>query len=135
MLDINTLLDEIVNRDGSDLHIVVGDYPTVRVHGRLVRMEQYGKLDAETTNRLMRQFTPDRCLPELEERRGVDFGFSYEDKARFRVAVFYQKHTVAINLRLIPYTLRSFEEIGLISFATISEHSSRTFLSSLSPLR
>ena len=113
MLDINVLLDEIVDRDGSDLHLVVGDPPTVRVHGHLVRLEQYGKLDADTMVHMMRQITPERCLPELEDQRGVDYGFSYGDKARFRVAVFYQKNSVAVNLRLIPYKLRSFDEIGL----------------------
>lgn len=113
MLDINILLDEIVNRDGSDLHLVVGDPPTVRIHGRLVRLEEYGSLDAATTESMMRQITPERCLEELEDQRGVDYGFSFGDKARFRVAVFYQKHTIALNLRLIPYKLRSFEEIGL----------------------
>jgi len=113
MLDINVLLDEIVNRDGSDLHIVAGDPPTVRVHGRLVKMKEYGELTPETTESLMRQIIPERCVKELEEMQGVDFGFSYGDKARFRVAVFKQKFTYALNLRLIPYKLRTFEEIGL----------------------
>ena len=113
MLDITTLLDEIVDRDGSDLHIVNGDPPTIRIHGRLVRLQQYGELDAETTEHMMHQITPERCLAELQEQRGVDFGFSFGDRARFRVAVFYQKHTIAMNMRLIPYKLRSFDEIGL----------------------
>ncbi|MCE5199795.1 MAG: PilT/PilU family type 4a pilus ATPase [Armatimonadota bacterium] len=113
MLDVRQLLDEMVERDGSDLHLVVKDPPTVRVHGHLVRLEQYGLLDKETTADLVRQIIPERCVAELEEQRGVDFGFSYGDKARFRVAVFYQKETIAINMRLIPYKLRTFEEIGL----------------------
>ncbi len=113
MLDIKTLLDEIVDRDGSDLHLVVGDPPTVRVHGHLVRLESYGTLTPEMTESMVKQLIPDRCVQELEEQRGVDFGFSFGDKARFRVAVFYQKGTLALNLRLIPYKLRTFEEIGL----------------------
>ena len=112
-MDMKTLLDEIVNRDGSDLHIVVGDPPTVRIHGHLVRLQEYGNLTPEITTDLVRQIIPERCVAELKERRGVDFGFSYGDKARFRVAVFYQKHTLALNLRLIPYKIRSFEELGL----------------------
>lgn len=113
MLDIRVLLDEIVNRDGSDLHLVVGDPPTVRLHGRLVRLEQYGVLSDEVTRDLTRQIIPERCVTELEEEKGVDFGFAFGDKARFRVAVFYQKGTIALNLRLIPYKIRSFEELGL----------------------
>lgn len=113
MIDVKLLLEEIYTRDGSDLHLVVGDPPTVRVHGRLVRMEEYGKLDPETTADLVRQIIPQRCVAELEEQRGVDFGFAYENKARFRVAVFYQKGTLALNMRLIPYKIRTFEELGL----------------------
>ncbi|MHB9035332.1 MAG: type IV pilus twitching motility protein PilT [Armatimonadota bacterium] len=113
MLDMKLLLDDMIARDGSDLHLVVGDPPTVRVHGRLVRMENHGKLDAAICENLVRQIIPERCVPELRDQHGVDFGFSYGDKARFRVAVFRQKQTLAINLRLIPYKLRSFEEIGL----------------------
>ncbi|MCL5102550.1 MAG: PilT/PilU family type 4a pilus ATPase [Armatimonadetes bacterium] len=113
MLDISVLLDEIVNRDGSDLHLVVGDPPTVRVHGHLVRLEEYGELTDEVTQDLTRQIIPERCVKELQDERGVDFGFAYGDKARFRVAVFYQKYTMALNLRLIPYKIRSFEELGL----------------------
>ena len=113
MLDMNVLLDEIVNRDGSDLHLVVGDPPTVRIHGHLVRLEEYGKLDAQMTQDLVGQIIPERCRRELEEQRGVDFGFSYADKGRFRVAVFFQKDTVAVNLRLIPYRILTFDQLGL----------------------
>ncbi len=113
MLDIRTLLDDIIERDGSDLHLVVGDPPTVRVHSRLVRLEHHGVLTPEVTKDLVHQIIPDRCVAELEECRGVDFGFSYGDRARFRVAVFYQKHTLAVNMRLIPYKIRSFDDLGL----------------------
>jgi len=113
MLDIRLLLDETVNRDASDLHLITNDPPTVRVHGRLVRMEEYGKLDPATTDSLVKQIIPERCVAELEEQRGVDFGYSYGDKARFRVAVFYQRDSIALVMRLIPYKLRTFEEIGL----------------------
>lgn len=113
MLDIKLLLDEIVDRGGSDLHLVVGNPPTVRVHGRLVRMDQYGMLDDETTADLVKQIIPERCVQELKSEHGVDFGFSYGEKARFRVAVFYQKYSLAIVLRLIPYKLFSFDELGL----------------------
>lgn len=113
MLDINVLLDEIIERDGSDLHLVVGDPPTIRLHGRLVRLDKYGTLDSETTQNLVDQVLPERFVDELKDQRGADFGFSYGDKARFRVAVFYQKDTLAVNMRLIPYKLRTFAELGL----------------------
>jgi len=116
MLDIKVLLDEIVDRGGSDLHIVAGDPPVVRIHGRLHRLEQYGILDEQTTADLVKQIIPERCIEELKDQRGVDFGFSYGDKARFRVAVCYQKFNLAIVLRLIPYKMFSFEELGLSQY-------------------
>src|SRR4030067_2462185 len=116
MLDINVLLDEIVNRDGSDLHLVVNDPPTVRIHSHLLRLEQYGALDAQATEDLVSQIIPDRCRRELEAQRGVDFGFSYGDKARFRVAVFYQKGSIAVNMRLIPYKILAFDQLGLSKY-------------------
>jgi len=116
MLDIKVLLDEIVDLGGSDLHITVGDPPIVRIHGRLHRLEQYGVLDEQTTADLVKQIIPQRCVEELNDQRGVDFGFSYGDKARFRVAVYYQKFCLGITLRLIPYKLFSFEDLGLSQY-------------------
>ena len=112
-IDIHDILDVTVNLGGSDIHMVVGEPPTLRLHGRLERLEQFGVLDAEQTDALMHQIAPARSLAEVEEVQGADFGYSFGDRARFRVAVFMQKGTVAINMRLIPFTLLSFEEIGL----------------------
>ncbi len=113
MIDIRELLDKMIDMGGSDLHILVGEPPTVRLHGGLHRMQEYGDLTPEMTDQLMRQIAPQRAKEELKEVQGSDFGFSYGDKARFRVSIFIQKATVAINLRLIPYKLLSFEEIGI----------------------
>jgi len=112
-VDINELLDIVIERDASDLHITAGEPPTIRLHGRLVRLEEFGRLTPDQTEAIMRAISPDRALKDLEERGGADFGFSYGDKARFRVATFMQKGTVAINMRLIPYKLLTFEQIGL----------------------
>ncbi len=113
MINIYDLLDTIVELDGSDLHLVVGDPPTIRLHGGLHRLEKYGNLTPEQTVYMVKQIATERALRELEEMRGADFGLSYGDKARFRVSIFMQKNTVAMNLRLIPYRLLTFEQIGL----------------------
>lgn len=112
MIDIFELLDKMVEMDGSDLHLVVGDPPTMRHHGRLRRMD-YPNLTPEHTEHMTKQVAPERSIHELEEARGADFGFSFGNKARFRVSLFMQKDTIALNLRLIPYRLLTFEQIGL----------------------
>src|SRR5262249_17294864 len=83
------------------------------VHGHLVRLQQFGNLSAEDTDRLMRSITPERSLKELTEVKGSDFGFSYEQRARYRVSIFIQRGTVAINMRMIPYRILTFEQLGL----------------------
>jgi twitching motility protein PilT len=113
MIDIYELLDTIVDLDGSDLHLVVGDPPTIRLHGGLKKLEKYGHITPEQTVYMMKQVSPERSQRELEEFRGADFGFSFGGKARFRVSLFMQKGTVALNMRLIPYKLLTFEEVGL----------------------
>lgn len=112
-VDIFELLDLMYELDGSDLHLVVGDPPTIRLHGGLKRLEQYGKLTPEQTEYMMTQIAPERAVHELEEMMGADFGFSHKDIARFRVSLFMQKGTIALNLRLIPYRLLSFDDLGL----------------------
>lgn len=113
MIDIYELLDTMYELDGSDLHLVVGDPPTIRLNGGLKRLEQYGKLTTEQTEHMMNTISPERAIHELEEMMGADFGLSYGDKARFRVSLFMQKGTIALNLRLIPYRLLSFDDLGL----------------------
>ncbi len=112
-INVDELLDTFIDQNGSDLHMLVGEPPTIRVHGHLKRLEEYGELVPEQTAQIMRDLAPPRALAEMEEVQGSDFGFSFGTRARFRVSIFMQKGTVALNMRLIPYKLLSFEELGL----------------------
>lgn len=109
---IDRLLQTCVDNEASDLHLTVGRPPTLRIHGRL-RSISTGPLTPEDTTSLMKAITPDRCQQELQESGTSDFAFSFQDKARFRVSVFKQKGLVAVALRLIPWQLKTFEELGL----------------------
>ena len=111
-MQINKLLQTVVNQNASDLILTVGRQPTLRLHGRLVSLKT-SVLTADDTVALMKSITSERGQQELQEVGSTDFGFSYGDQARFRVAVFKQRGYTGIVLRLIPYKLMSFEEIGL----------------------
>ena len=111
-IEISKLLDVVVRERGSDLHLAVGRPPSIRLNGDL-RPLQLKPLEPDDTVTLMKSITPDRHQQELQEGGGTDFGFSYGDKARFRVSLFKQKGHVGLVLRLIPSQLLSFEEIGL----------------------
>lgn len=112
MVELNKLLQLVVDKRASDLHLTVGLPPTVRLNGSL-RPLNLPPLTPDETVSFMKAITPERIQHELKEKGGGDFGFAYEKKARFRVAVYMQRGNVGISLRLIPSQLLSFEEIGL----------------------
>lgn len=112
MIEVDKLLAFVVEKNCSDLHLHVGRPPTVRMHGRLRTLETK-TLTSEDTESLMKQITPERYQTELQERGSTDFGMDFQDKGRFRVAVFRQRGNVSLTLRLIPKRLMSLEELGL----------------------
>jgi len=107
-----SLLRMLIDRDGSDLHLAVGNPPVGRVHGHL---QFFGEepLDGPDTERLMKSIASVDNQQELQEIGGSDFGFAFEDVARFRTSIFKQKGFVGLVLRLIPNKIMTFEEIGL----------------------
>lgn len=109
---IDRLLEACIKMGGSDLHLVVGRPPILRLHGGLRTLETK-TLAPEDTVALMKSITPERNQEELQERGGTDFGFAFGDQGRFRVAILRQKSNLSLVLRLIPYQLLSFEQIGL----------------------
>ncbi|MGA2915980.1 MAG: type IV pilus twitching motility protein PilT [Sedimentisphaerales bacterium] len=109
---IDRLLEACIKMGASDLHLTVGRPPTLRIHGRLRSLETK-VLEPDDTISLMKSITPEKKQQELQERGGTDFGFAFGELARFRTAVFKQKGNVTLVLRLIPYQLLTFEEIGL----------------------
>ena len=108
---IDKLLQTVVNRGASDLHLTVGQPPVLRVDGRLKRLETKS-LEPEDTVALMKSVTPERCQQELQEMGGADFGFAFGGLARFRVSIFKQKGHVAMVLRQIPVELMDFKQLG-----------------------
>ena len=108
---IDKLLQTVVSRGASDLHITVGQPPVLRIDGRLLRLETK-VLEPEDTVALMKSVTPERCQQELQEVGGADFGFAFGDMARFRVSVFKQRGNVALVLRQIPMKLLNFKDLG-----------------------
>jgi len=111
-LHIDRLLEACIKMDGSDLHIVVGRPPVLRMSGRLRSLDTK-VLEPDDTVALMKSITPERNQQELQEVGGTDYGFAFGDGGRFRTSVFRQKGNISMVLRLIPSELLSFEQIGL----------------------
>jgi twitching motility protein PilT len=111
-VNMDRLLQACVVQNGSDIHLVVGRPPVLRIDGRLRSLETK-VLDPDDTSALMKSITPERNQQELQEVGGTDFGFAFGDQARFRVSIFKQRGNTSLVLRLIPTKILSFEEIGL----------------------
>src|SRR5580658_568626 len=115
-IQIDKLLEVVSRRSASDLHLVVGRPPVLRLHGHL-RDLQTKVLEPEDTMALMKSVTPERIQQEFEETGSGDFGFAFGTESRFRVSVFKQKGFASLVLRRIPNKLLTFEQIGLPAMA------------------
>ena len=109
---INDLLEIVVEQNASDLHLNVGQPPTLRISGDMTPVDGPALTPADT-ERLMKDITPPEHQQGIEQNGGADFALAYLDKARFRVSVLKSKHHHGIVLRQIPNKLLTLREIGL----------------------
>lgn len=115
---LKDLLDLVVSENASDLHLHVDQAPVLRIAGTMLPVEGV-HLTNEDTEAMVKEITPAHHLKRLEEKGGCDFGFSYENKARFRVSCFKarsgtnDKNGYGIVLRQIPNTMFPLEKLGL----------------------
>ncbi len=109
---IDKLLQAAVKQGASDIHIVVGQPPVFRLHGRMRKLETK-VLEPDDTMALMKSIAPDRCQRELQEAGSSDFGFAFGELARFRVSIFKQRGNISMVLRQIPNDKLTPEQLGL----------------------
>ena len=109
---IDKLLQAAVKQGASDIHIVTGQPPVFRLHGRMRKLETK-VLEPDDTVALMKSIAPERCQRELQERGSADFGFAFGDLARFRVSIFKQRGHVSMVLRQIPNNMLTPQQLGL----------------------
>ena len=112
-IPILELLEQVLERGASDLHITSGSPPTLRVHGSLVRLDHYPRLDPEQLQRMIYSILTQKQRERLEQDLELDVSYSLPGKARFRVNVYFQRDALGAAFRLIPFEIRSIEELGL----------------------
>ena len=113
LYSIDDLLEQMVARNASDLHVTVGAHPVVRVRGTLEPLQDIPPLSAEVTQQLLYRVLSTEQQKHLELSRQIDFAHSIPGLARFRVNVFWQRETLGAAFRLIPIEIKSLEELGL----------------------
>ncbi|MDP3740914.1 MAG: type IV pilus twitching motility protein PilT [bacterium] len=112
-LEMDRLLSQVLEHGSSDLHLLVGKPPYLRLDGKLVPVAGYPVCEAEHLDKLLGVLLNDAQKKQLDERKQVDFSHSYKGDARFRVNVYYQKGTLAAAFRHIPTKIRTLSELGL----------------------
>jgi twitching motility protein PilT len=114
MFDVKQAMRDLVEREGSDLHLKVGAAPLFRVNGELAPEEGVAKLTAEDTEHALKQLLDDDGkLDEFEREHEVDFSFEIEGVARYRINAFQQRGVISMACRAIPHKISTIEELSL----------------------
>jgi twitching motility protein PilT len=110
---LNELLLITAEQNASDLHIAVGVRPMLRIDGMLIPLQKEAVVTPEAAEGLALALMTDEQEQILRTHKEIDFAYAFEDKARFRVNVFYQRGFLAAALRLIPAKIRTIDELNL----------------------
>lgn len=112
MVTIEDLVQQLVERGGSDLHISAGSPPMIRVNGRLVATGSE-ILDPEATRKLIYSILDNEQILKFEKEFELDMAFGISGLGRFRTNAFYQRSSVGAVFRVIPSEVVGMEELGL----------------------
>jgi twitching motility protein PilT len=107
------LLDIVLARGASDLHLTAGSPPVLRLLGDLVRMEEYPVLGPQDLRAMVYAILSKRQRERLEQELELDISYSVPGKARFRVNVYFQRDSIGAAFRLIPFEIRGVADLGL----------------------
>src|SRR5881296_728594 len=107
------LLQIMVDRGASDLHITSGTYPQIRLHGKLTPLTQFERLTPQDTQRLAYSVLNEGQKQKFEEDNELDLSFGIQGLARFRCNIYRQRGAVACAIRVIPTKIKGFHELGL----------------------
>jgi twitching motility protein PilT len=110
---LDDLLEYVVARDASDLHLTCGSSPVVRVKGELDPITDLGILAPADTQRLIYRILSTEQQKQLEIKRQIDLSYALPGLARFRLNVYFQRESLAAAFRLIPMELKTLDELGL----------------------
>lgn len=113
MYNLNQLLQIVIERDASDLHLLVGFPPTIRVGGELVPVHGTEILKNADIESLAFPVLSPHQKDTLLQNWELDLGMDFENRGRFRVNIYKQRSGWAVAFRFIPTKIRSLEETGL----------------------
>ena len=113
-LNLRGLLEEMIQRGASDLHLTAGQRPVVRIDGRITTANAVTRdLEAKDTLNLAYSILTENQKKRFETEDELDFSFGVQNLSRFRGNVYKQRGCVAMAIRQIPYEIISIERLGL----------------------
>jgi twitching motility protein PilT len=114
MAKLDAFFKLMVDQGASDLHLVSGSQPILRVSGELQRV-RYAVLESDDLKKMLYEVAPEYKIKQFEETSDVDFAYEIPGLARYRANYFVQKYGVAAVFRQIPDTILTVEQLGLPS--------------------
>lgn len=114
-LRIEILLEEVVRRRASDLHLQVGLPPMLRIDGSLIPIAGFGPLDEPAVEALLFAILDEGQRQVLDKDKEFDFSFAFGTLGRFRVNAFHERGNLAAAMRLIPNEIKTISELGVPS--------------------
>lgn len=114
-MTMEDMLTLCIQRNASDLHLIVGSFPCLRINGELLAIEGEAVLEGARSQELVFSVLTQELKDQLLVNKEVDFSYQFKDQGRFRVNAYYHKGTLAAALRLIPAKIKTIEELRLPS--------------------
>jgi twitching motility protein PilT len=111
-MQIDIILQDMINKHASDLHIKPGRHPTYRING-VYQESDFPILNATEVRELIGTMTDDRQKQMFDEEKELDFAYTVPHLARFRVNVYLQSGNLACSMRMVPLNVLTIDELGL----------------------
>jgi len=112
-VNLRALLEEMIEKDASDLHIVAGERPKLRIDGDITSASTEDVMTPKDTLSLAYSVLTENQKKRFETENELDFSFGIQNLARFRGNCFKQRGCVSLVIRQIPFTVRTFDDLGL----------------------
>lgn len=112
-MTIKDYLETIIKQEASDLHLVVGTRPTLRIDGELSAFPDAAVLTQQEAEKLIFELLTEEQKELFLVNKEIDFSFALGESARFRVNAYYQKGYMAAALRLIPMKIKTIDDLSL----------------------
>src|ERR1043165_5926227 len=112
-LNLRVLLEEMIERNASDLHITAGERPKLRVDGDITNSRVEVVMQPKDTLQLAYSVLTENQKKRFEMEDELDFSFGIQNLARFRGNCFKQRGCVSMVIRQIPFNIKTFEQLGL----------------------